>query len=77
MPDFVLNMEKKLVPSKAAQFPGSFAPDLRQDYRKYSESRTWKTVLYTYFTDGWDDIGIWKSAVSGLLSSQWKFLLST
>lgn len=63
MSDFVSSQKRKLVPSQATQFPGSFAPDLRGDNRKYSESRTWRTVVHTYFTDGWGDINIWKSAV--------------
>ena len=59
-----LPTEKKLVPNSATQFPGSFASEFRKDDRKYSEVRSWKNILYTYFTDGWNDISIWKSAVS-------------
>lgn len=55
---------RTLVPQPATQFPGSFAPDLRQDHRKYSKRGNWSSVLYYYFTDGWDNLGIWKSAVS-------------
>lgn len=62
--DIAMNMEKKLVPTQATQFPGSFATGLRDDHRKYAESKAWGPVLYNYFTEGWDDIGIWKSAVS-------------
>lgn len=57
-------MEKRLVPASTAQFPGSFAPDLRRDDRKYCEDRTFSRVVYTYLTDSWDDISLWKSAVS-------------
>ena len=57
-----ISMEKKLVPASATQFPGSFASDLRQDHRKYADTRDWRNVLRTYFSDGWDDISIWKSA---------------
>lgn len=57
-------MEKnKLVPMDATQFPGSFAPDLREDQRSYPKKRDWRSVLHCYFADGWDDISIWKSAV--------------
>jgi hypothetical protein len=56
-------VKKKLVPASATQFPGSFAPELRRDHRKYSEHKSWKNTLCLYFTDGWDDISIWKSAV--------------
>jgi len=51
-----------LIPSAPAQFPGSFASDLRHDKRKSSEARNWKSILYVYLTDGWDDISVWKSA---------------
>ncbi|KAF8848050.1 aquaporin-like protein [Acephala macrosclerotiorum] len=56
-----LNMEQ-LVLAPATTFPGSFASDLRRDYQKYAESRAWRSVLHSYFTDGWQDISIWKSA---------------
>ena len=56
--------EKRLVPSAATQFPGSFAPNLREDSRKSAPSRGWRSVLYSYITDAWDDISVWKSAVS-------------
>ena len=52
------------MPASTAQFPGSFASDLRQDHRKYAEIRTFRSIIYTYFTDQWDDISVWKSAVS-------------
>jgi len=51
------------VPASTAQFPGSFASDLRQDHRKYAEDRTYRSIIYTYFTDGWEDTSLWKSAV--------------
>ena len=59
--------EKRLVPSAAAQFPGSFGAGFREDYRKSAPSRGWRNVLFTYLTDGWDDISVWKSAVSYLI----------
>ena len=61
-------MEKKLVPANATQFPGSFASGLRQDQRKQAETIHWRAVWRTYFTDGWNDISIWKSAVSSWLA---------
>jgi hypothetical protein len=62
------------VPASTAQFPGSFASDLRQDHRKYAEIRTFRSVSYTYFTDGWDEISVWKSAVSISQSKRRGFL---
>jgi hypothetical protein len=56
-------MEKKLVPTPATNFPGSFAAELRQDNRKYAEIRSLRSILQTYFTDGWNNVDIWKSAV--------------
>lgn len=60
----LVKMERKLVPTSATQFPGSFASELRHDNRRYSETRSLKKILKTYFTDGWNDVDIWKSAVS-------------
>jgi hypothetical protein len=57
------SIEEKLVPTTATQFPGSFAAGYREDHRKAPETKDWACILYTYFTDGWNDIGIWKSAV--------------
>ncbi|KAH8591223.1 aquaporin-like protein [Bisporella sp. PMI_857] len=58
-----VQMEKHVrVPTAAAQFPGSFAPDLREDHRKPPENKSWRCVLTTYFGGGWSDINIWKSA---------------
>ncbi|KAG0645026.1 Aquaporin PIP-type [Hyphodiscus hymeniophilus] len=54
--------EKRLVPSPSTQFPGSFAPNLREDSRKSAKSRALRSILYNYFTDGWNDISVWKSA---------------
>jgi hypothetical protein len=56
--------EKKLVPSRAVHFPGSFAARLREDHRKLPDTRHWRSRLSSYFTDGWNEISIWKSAVS-------------
>jgi hypothetical protein len=53
----------QLVPTSAAQFPGSFASDFRKDHRIYPESRDWRSVLYAFFLEGWKDVSIWKSAV--------------
>ena len=55
---------KSRVPAAAAQFPGSFAPDLRKDGRKPHDSRNWRDIVIAYFGYGWWDISIWKSAVS-------------
>ena len=68
-------MEKRLVPMGAVQFPGSFAPELRRDSREYVAKRNWENVVRSYFTDGWDDISIWKSAVSTLITVSYGFLI--
>ncbi|PVH85187.1 aquaporin-like protein [Cadophora sp. DSE1049] len=62
MEDLISDSRGRLIPSQATQFPGSFAPDLRRDSRKYVKSTRWERVLFQYLTDGWDDINIWKSA---------------
>lgn len=51
-----------MVPTSAAQFPGSFASELRQDHRKYPRSTDWRSVLFIFFLEGWTDISTWKSA---------------
>lgn len=66
MEDLISTSRGRLIPSQATQFPGSFAPDLRRDSRKYVQSAKWERVLFQYLTDGWDDINIWKSAVSSI-----------
>jgi hypothetical protein len=53
-----------LVTSPTAEFLGSFAADSRQDHRKPAAKRDIKSIVQHYFTEGWDDISIWKSAVS-------------
>lgn len=58
--------ETLLVPAAPAQFPGSFAPDARDDHRTVPRAAGWKRIR-VYFTDGWDDVQLWKSAVSLLL----------
>ncbi|CZS87915.1 hypothetical protein WAI453_000299 [Rhynchosporium graminicola] len=62
MKDLISKSQGRLIPSQATQFPGSFAPDLRRDTRKLAKSKKWEQVFYQYITDGWDDIGIWRSA---------------
>ena len=58
-------MEKSLrVPTPAAQFPGSFAADLREDYRQIPKNKGWKCRIQTYLTGGWNDVSVWKSAAS-------------
>ncbi|KAL2071729.1 hypothetical protein VTL71DRAFT_12964 [Oculimacula yallundae] len=64
MEDLISTSKGRLIPTQATQFPGSFAPDLRKDKRKPVKSTKWERVLCQYFTDGWDDVGIWKAAVS-------------
>jgi hypothetical protein len=54
----------KMVTSPGAQFLGSFAADSRKDQRKPAARRDIKSIVKHYFTEGWGDINIWKSAVS-------------
>ena len=64
MEDLISDSRGRLIPTQATQFPGSFAPDLRRDSRRYVKSTRWERTVFQYLTDGWDDINIWKSAVS-------------
>jgi hypothetical protein len=65
-----------MVASPPAQFLGSFAADSRRDNRKYSRRRDAKSVVVQYFTEGWDDISVWKTAVCSIfvngLTKSWK-----
>ncbi|THV46661.1 hypothetical protein BGAL_0369g00080 [Botrytis galanthina] len=56
------NEEIQLIPASCAQFPGSFAPDLRKDKRKVSKSSGFSDRICIFFTDGWSDVTVWKSA---------------
>ncbi|PQE23365.1 hypothetical protein CJF32_00009426 [Rutstroemia sp. NJR-2017a WRK4] len=60
--DSPMETETLLVPAAPAQFPGSFAPDLRDDHRTVSRGSGGKRIR-VYFTDGWDDVQLWKSAI--------------
>jgi hypothetical protein len=64
--DNPMETETLLVPAAPAQFPGSFAPDLRDDHRTVARTAGGKHIR-VYFTDGWDDVQLWKSAVSLLI----------
>lgn len=69
-----------VVNSPSAQFPGSFAVDLRYDHRKPAGKRDIKSIVKHYFTEGWNDISIWKSAVSTLFSQfldEWQLHVHT
>ncbi|PQE05696.1 hypothetical protein CJF31_00004422 [Rutstroemia sp. NJR-2017a BVV2] len=59
--DVPMETETLLVPVAPAQFPGSFAPDLRYDHRAVARAAGGKHTR-AYFTDGWDDVQLWKSA---------------
>ncbi|KAB8288464.1 hypothetical protein EYC80_010129 [Monilinia laxa] len=54
--------ETQLIPASCAQFPGSFAPDLRKDKRKVSKRGGLTDRFYIFLTDGWNDVTVWKSA---------------
>ena len=61
-----ISAPEQLSPGKVAKFPGSLVVNSLEDQRKQSafprdKRRIGSWVLY--FTDGWDDVGIWKSAV--------------
>jgi hypothetical protein len=59
-----------VVSAPAAQFLGSFAADSRQDHRKPAAKQDIKSIVQHYFTEGWSDISIWKSAVSANFLSE-------
>ncbi len=59
-----------LVTAPAAQFLGSFAADSRQDHRKPAAKPDIKSIVQHYFTEGWSDISLWKSAVSANFLSE-------
>ncbi|RAL61438.1 hypothetical protein DID88_009368 [Monilinia fructigena] len=54
--------ETQLIPASCAQFPGSFAPDLRKDKRKVSKRGGLTDRIHVFLTDGWNDVTVWKSA---------------
>ena len=58
---------EQLTPGETANFPGSLAVSRFDPAPKATAIRgnKGKTAAWAvYFTEGWDDIGIWKSAVS-------------
>lgn len=60
-------LEERLSPAQVANFAGSLVVNNLDIAPKAIVVRGDKgkaAVWATYFTDGWDDIGIWKSAVS-------------
>jgi hypothetical protein len=61
-----------VVTAPTAQFLGSFAADSRHDHRKPSAKQDIKSIVKHYFTEGWSDISIWKSAVSANFLSEWE-----
>jgi hypothetical protein len=56
--------KRQMIPASATQFPGSFGSQGRYETRKTPYHRKWRSIIYSYLTDGWNDISIWKSAVS-------------
>jgi hypothetical protein len=61
-----------VITAPTAQFLGSFAADSRYDHRKPSAKQDIKSIVQHYFTEGWSDISIWKSAVSANFLSEWE-----
>lgn len=60
-------LEERWSPAQVANFPGSLVVNNLDIAPKATVVRGNKgkaAVWAVYFTDGWDDIGIWKSAVS-------------
>ena len=60
-------MEERLSPGQVANFAGSLVVnnlDVAPKAIVLRGNRGKAAVWAIYFTDGWDDIGIWKSAVS-------------
>lgn len=58
---------ERLTPGKVANFPGSLVVNHLGDTQQATSYPQYKGRLanwLTYFREGWDDPGIWKSAVS-------------
>lgn len=67
LPERRRNAHSHLKAAKTANFPGSFVVNhLDEAPRRYSTPQdAGKLADWAhYFRDGWDDVGIWKSAVS-------------
>lgn len=61
------NARERLSPTKAANFPGSLVVnhlDVGPKTTCTPQNKRSVADWVAYFKDGWDDIGIWKSAVS-------------
>jgi hypothetical protein len=65
--------QSQLVAAPPAAFPGSFAAKGRSAEGLFVKGMRGgrKRVLRLYLTHGWDDVTIWKSAVSGFLILVW------
>ncbi|EDO02414.1 predicted protein [Sclerotinia sclerotiorum 1980 UF-70] len=53
--------KNQLTPASCAEFPGSFAPDLRRDKREVVKHDSFRDRFYFFLTDGWSDMTIWKN----------------
>ena len=60
---------RQLVPNPAVTFKGSFAPGNRQEDRLLPSKIGTAELIQLYFTEGWTDLAIYKSAVGRLLIS--------
>lgn len=56
------SVDIELVPAPAANFKGSFAPAGRKIAQPLHGKQGRRIVVYEYFTRGWDQSPIWKSA---------------
>lgn len=56
---------ERLAPGKLANFPGSLVANLGDNLKatSYPQNKGSLANWVVYFGDGWDDPGIWKSAV--------------
>ena len=58
----------RLMPTKAATFQGSFAANNREEDRHLPSKVSAEKLIWLYFTEGWEELGIYKSAVSTCLA---------
>lgn len=58
--------ETLMVPSKSAQFRGSLVPKHVESPHDQEPplNKARASEWITYFKDGWDNVGVWKSAVN-------------
>lgn len=63
------SVDTELVPAPAANFKGSFAPAGRKNAQTLHGKQGRRIVVYEYFTHGWDQSPIWKSALIEMVAT--------